>query len=132
MLAAAIDFVLHMRGWLSPIVSIIWSLMAFGVWIWVLLMWGVTEWSPDTGGILDLYMYDYAVNGIDVYGDGLFYSRVSTGSVAALLTLVQLSFAARAVDLEKKEKPGLASLKVHKMSMSAQRTGSMDVVMLMK
>lgn len=104
MLAAAIDFVLHMRGWLSPIVSIIWSLMAFGVWIWVLLMWGVTEWSPDTGGILDLYMYDYAVNGIDVYGDGLFYSRVSTGSVAALLTLVQLSFAARAVDLERKER----------------------------
>ncbi|PPJ55325.1 hypothetical protein CBER1_06425 [Cercospora berteroae] len=107
MLAAAIDFVLYMRGWLSPVVSIIWSIIAFGAWLWVLLMWGVTEWSPDTGGVLDLYMYDYGVDNMDwdfVYGSGLFYSRISTGGVAAFLTLVQLSFAARAVDLERKER----------------------------
>lgn len=103
MLAAGIDFVLCTRGWLSPVVSIIWSMIAFGAWIFVLLAWDVTEWSPDTGGFFDLYYY-YSHGTTDIYGSGLFYGRIVTGSIAAALALVQMSFAARAIDLERKER----------------------------
>ncbi|GIZ36952.1 hypothetical protein CKM354_000041700 [Cercospora kikuchii] len=104
MLAAAVDIVLHMRGWLSPVVSIIWSLIAFALWTWVLVMWGTTEYSVDTGGFIDLYIYDDSLNVYAVDGSGLYYGRIALGSVAAILALVQLSFAARAVDLERKER----------------------------
>ncbi|KAI5368383.1 hypothetical protein Slin14017_G034190 [Septoria linicola] len=108
MLAAAIDFFLYQRRMLSPVVSIIWSIIAFGAWVFVLLMWGVTEWSPDTGGFLPLYMYYYVSDSYDPYGSGLFYGRVVTGAIAAVLALVQLSFAARAVELERKQRKGKA------------------------
>ncbi|KAF2212999.1 hypothetical protein CERZMDRAFT_96675 [Cercospora zeae-maydis SCOH1-5] len=108
MLAAAIDFALHTRGWLSPIVSIIWSLIAFGIWLFVLTMWGVTEYSPDTGGWLPLYVYRD-----EPYGSNLYYPRIALGSVAAILALVQLSFASRAVELERKERKSKISKLEH-------------------
>lgn len=157
MLAAAIDFLLYTHGWLSPVVSILWSLIAFGGWIFVLVSssrpkaspilqgltklepakatssktgllrhnhtyqrylltfyllllqvaWGVTEWSPDTGGFLDLYYYSYGTQQ-HLYGSGLFYGRIVTGSIAAALTLVQMSFASRAIDLERKQRQAKA------------------------
>ena len=107
MIAAAIDFFLYTRGWLSPVVSIIWSIIAFGAWIFVLVAWGITEWSPDTGGFLKLYYYSYGTQQ-DLYGSGLFYGRIVTGSIAAVLALVQMSFAGRAIDLERKQRKAKA------------------------
>ncbi|KAM3423357.1 hypothetical protein BST61_g794 [Cercospora zeina] len=104
MLAAAIDFVLHMRGWLSPVVSIIWSLIAFALWLFVLTMWGVTEYSTDTGGWLPLYVYRD-----EPYQTNVYYPRIALGSVAAILALAQLSFASRAVELERKERKSKVS-----------------------
>lgn len=107
-LAAAIDFALYTRNLLFPIASIIWGIIAFGVWAFVLAIWTACEFSADTGtGDTCPKMYVYDSFPSDLYQSGLWYGRLTTGALAAVLALTQMALGARAVDLSNKEKKRL-------------------------
>lgn len=105
-LAALIDFVLYSRKLLFPVASIIWGIIAWGMWIFMLTIWAACEFSPDSGagGLCPkFYVYEYSSLG-ELYGSGLWIARLTTGSLAAVLALTQMSLGARAVDLCRRER----------------------------
>lgn len=114
-LAAIIELVLYRWGYLSPIASIIWSIVASGAWVYSCLTWAACE-SGDLGCVLPLYYWDtkvtdgfrsnnHIIPGFEVPAgvpNGALEARLAFGGLLIVLHWIYLGFAAHAVKLNRR------------------------------
>jgi hypothetical protein len=67
-------------------------------------MWGVCEFSPDSGGESCPRFYAYREFPGGNWSEGVWIARLAFGGVETVLLVVYLGIAARAVDVERKRR----------------------------
>lgn len=104
-LASAIEILLFQLGYLSPIASIIWSIIAIGAWLYSFMTWMVCEMA-DYGCVIPLYRFQYEYGPLERptgTGPGLWECRLIFTMAVVAGYFVYLGFAGRAIDVQRKE-----------------------------
>lgn len=67
-------------------------------------MWGVCEFSPDTSGEGCPRFYAYRMYPGENWQEGVWIARLALGGISAVLLVVYLGYAGRAVELIRRER----------------------------